>query len=384
MVWTNTRGDITVENDVKLLDFRDIQKYAGHQEGPKSRRFCRFHKTATSKVSQDISLASIYNFLEQILDGFDASIFWSSGFLWRNFQTCGVEEWDIEFEEQLPSFKDSRCSYRERKRSLPPLLPPSLPPRAELRRERRRNSPPAERDQKRPRLAPPRHMEEELPRMSPALPTSRVMYINPHHQPPSVETSWTSQVDEFLGKTAPKLAANNNTSKELANGPERHNGVGKRVIVNVAALVASTTSRQVDPGKLLARIHERQESVGERLRMEKERQEELEARGEEGKEKVKYDHEELRTENVELEKEDEPSPEVEEYEGTITEWRSKFGFISCPDFVGKIFLHSKDLLDGRGKMKEGVGVRFEVVHRESSTVGAKAVKVRVKDSPASL
>ena len=35
----------------------------------------------------------------QELDGFDSSIFWTAGFLWKFFSTCGVEAWDRDFGE---------------------------------------------------------------------------------------------------------------------------------------------------------------------------------------------------------------------------------------------------------------------------------------------
>ena len=35
----------------------------------------------------------------QELDGFDSSIFWTAGLLWKFFSTCGVETWDRDFGE---------------------------------------------------------------------------------------------------------------------------------------------------------------------------------------------------------------------------------------------------------------------------------------------
>ena len=56
-------GDLFLDQDIKLFEFTDIQKYSTYNDGPESREFCRFY---TSSSSRD-------------LDGFDSSIFWSTG-----------------------------------------------------------------------------------------------------------------------------------------------------------------------------------------------------------------------------------------------------------------------------------------------------------------
>ena len=52
-----------MDQDIKLFEFQDIQKYSTYNEGPKAKEFCQFHSSSTSTE----------------LDGFDASIFWSAG-----------------------------------------------------------------------------------------------------------------------------------------------------------------------------------------------------------------------------------------------------------------------------------------------------------------
>ena len=48
------------------------------------------------------------------------------------------------------------------------------------------------------------------------------------------------------------------------------------------------------------------------------------------------------------------------------------------DFSGKIFLHSKDITNGKSGVKIGLA-EFQVLHRDSSVVGAKAVNVELVD-----
>ena len=92
VVWSNPFGDITVEEDIKLFEFSDIQKYSTYNDGPESREFCRFY---TSSASRE-------------LDGFDSSIFWSAGLLWKHFKTCGVEKWDSELRNLVEHYRNWR------------------------------------------------------------------------------------------------------------------------------------------------------------------------------------------------------------------------------------------------------------------------------------
>jgi hypothetical protein len=50
VVWTNPFGEISVDQDIKLFEFCDIQKYSTYNDGPKSKEFCQFHTSSTSKV----------------------------------------------------------------------------------------------------------------------------------------------------------------------------------------------------------------------------------------------------------------------------------------------------------------------------------------------
>ena len=90
VVWSNPFGDIFVEGDIKLFEFKDIHKYSSYNDGPESREFCRFYKSSASKE----------------LDGFDSSIFWSTGLLWKHFKTCGVEAWDIQLKNLIEHYKN--------------------------------------------------------------------------------------------------------------------------------------------------------------------------------------------------------------------------------------------------------------------------------------
>jgi len=74
------------------------------------------------------------------------------------------------------------------------------------------------------------------------------------------------------------------------------------------------------------------------------------------------------------------SPENKVYKGEIMDWKGKFGFICCSEINGKIFVHSKDFLEGREFADVGVEASFQVLHQDSSVVGAKAVNVKISKS----
>ena len=90
VIWTNPFGDITIDQDIKLFEFEDIQKYSTYNDGPKDKEFCQFRSSSTSTE----------------VDGFDASIFWSVGLLWKHFKTCGVEKWDLELKDLIGHYKN--------------------------------------------------------------------------------------------------------------------------------------------------------------------------------------------------------------------------------------------------------------------------------------
>ena len=101
VVWSNPFGDIFLDADIKLFEFEDIQKYSGYNDPPKSKEFCRFYTSSSSKVQWEENIKSVFRtfLLFQDLDGFDSSIFWTAGLLWKFFSTCGVEAWDRDFGE---------------------------------------------------------------------------------------------------------------------------------------------------------------------------------------------------------------------------------------------------------------------------------------------
>ena len=90
-------GDLFIDQDIKLFEFVDIQKYSGYNDGPKSKEFCRFYTSSSSKD----------------LDGFDSSIFWSAGLLWKHFKTCGVEKWDLELRELVDHYRNWKAWTHE-------------------------------------------------------------------------------------------------------------------------------------------------------------------------------------------------------------------------------------------------------------------------------
>ena len=70
-------------------------------------------------------------------------------------------------------------------------------------------------------------------------------------------------------------------------------------------------------------------------------------------------------------------PDKRIYSGNVIDWKGKFGFLQCEDINGKIFLHSKDIVTGRRGVDVGSEASFQVLHRDSSLVGAKAVNVTI-------
>ena len=215
VVWSNPFGDISVEQDIKLFEFSDIQKYSTYNDGPESKDFCRFYTSSSSRE----------------LDGFDSSIFWSTGFLWKHFRTCGVEAWDLQLRELVDHYKNWRCwahevhnlpatsggnakrfsdnvysgpgkastSYRRTREqqnnntsssSKLTTLPPPPPP------------PPAGQTVVVPVPGPDGNiLHLQVSSLLPSQPQPRFKYINPTVPPPGYpDTSWSSQVDDFLSR----------------------------------------------------------------------------------------------------------------------------------------------------------------------------------------
>jgi len=509
-----------LDSDIKLFEFEDIQKYSGYNDPPKSKEFCRFYTSSSSKE----------------LDGFDSSIFWTAGLLWKFFSTCGVEAWDRDFGELVGHYKNwrewahtvhnldkgegprkreegRREDYARDQRStrrssgnnsntpMPPSTPPFPPPASPY------SVPPPQIVPAGPAIAAPVYMppqgqngnavQVQMVTISPTgasappTPGSRFKYINPHHVPPPLphvpvankSSVWTNQVDDFLSRPSKSPPSRSSTPRKRKGsikdeGPEQKK---TQVSVNIAALVAANTSptRSIDPAKikarspvlkirssilvnLQARILEKQEAVQERKAKKKARiseiqealqetkavqemkeQESLSMTQETVQEVKDKDMPQASTSDVqeavqeieepaslpdlqgvvqeieeqarlsesvgealqEMTEQEEtgskfrpkasvlpPSPSQEEaqainpldvkpgvqvIEGKVTDWRGKFGFMSSDQMEGKIFLHSKDFVEGRQLARVGANAFFQVLHQESSVVGAKAVNVRI-------
>eukprot|EP00092_Neocalanus_flemingeri_P055608 GFUD01065771.1.p1 GENE.GFUD01065771.1~~GFUD01065771.1.p1 ORF type:complete len:532 (-),score=157.37 GFUD01065771.1:404-1999(-) len=439
VVWSNPFGDLFVDQDIKLFEFVDIQKYSGYNDGPKSKEFCRFYSSSSSKE----------------LDGFDSSIFWSAGLLWKHFKTCGVEKWDKELRDLVDHYRNWKAwthevhnlpnnnkkfsdethsgpaststSYSRDRRSsgnnntscssfmptsvkkpLPPpasvhynhsVVPPAPPPVL--------TAPPVGQTVLVPVAAPDGSLVQVQLCTLPTPPTlssvsgvsslstpSRYKYINPHLVPslsnlntsqpppgytphttaPSDQTTnsstWTNQVDDFLSR--PKSHKNSGDSHKSpsrscspvnrlkalpsipkSGGPKKVKTGSKRKVTlvhtsNKACFkdASPIKIRKIDRAKILARMKARDEEV---------------------------DSPDGKAEVNELD----ISPEDKLYKGEIMDWRGKFGFIGCEEINGKIFVHSKDFVEGRELADLGVEAVFQVLHQDSSVVGAKAVNVKI-------
>ena len=231
-----------MEEDIKLFEFSDIQKYSTYNDGPESREFCRFYTSSSSRE----------------LDGFDSSIFWSTGFLWKHFRTCGVEAWDLQLKELIDHYKNwkawshevhnlpgpgtNKRKYSDNMYSGPARATTSYSRAGGRERERENNnssttarkmstssSPPAK-----AMVAPPAGQTVVVPvtgqdgnivhlQVSTLLPTQsqpqsqpRYKYINPSVPPPGYHDrdSWSSQVEDFL--TRPR--ANKRKAEEETSG----------------------------------------------------------------------------------------------------------------------------------------------------------------------
>ena len=64
VVWSNPFGDIFLDADIKLFEFEDIQKYSGYNDPPKSKEFCRFYTSSSSKVQWEFQMQVKYLFSE--------------------------------------------------------------------------------------------------------------------------------------------------------------------------------------------------------------------------------------------------------------------------------------------------------------------------------
>jgi len=458
VVWSNPFGDISVDQDIKLFEFEDIQKYSSYNDGPKSKEFCRFYTSSASKE----------------LDGFDSSIFWSAGLLHKHFKTCGVEKWDLEMRELVDHYKNwkawthevhnlpnnnnkqfsdnsysgpaststtycrtrqlsgeqknsSECTSTSKKRQPPHFNPATLSKNSVMKSHSQSpvpvlTAPPAGQTVLVPIPGPDGSLVQvqlsTLPVISSGSPvtvpdmssSSRFKYVNPNlvsnvrmlntSQPPpgyschqteinaTSSSSWTNQVDEFLHRPKcsgeSKLAAPNVVIKSL-NQPftsklkKDQTSVfeGKRKVKSVkrsksniqedAPDLESTPVkvRKIDKAKNYDRIEDRKASEESRAKICKAKFK--------PKASIMPPSPGNKTEVNELD----ISPEKKLYSGKIIDWKGKFGFISCPEISGKIFVHSKDIVEGRNKACLAAKAVFQVLHQDSSVVGAKAVNVKI-------
>jgi len=448
VVWSNPFGDLFIDQDIKLFEFEDIQKYSTYNDGPKAKEFCRFYTSSSSKE----------------LDGFDSSIFWSTGLLCKHFKTCGVEKWDLEMRDLVEHYKNWKAWTHEvhnlpnthtqaRRFSDNPYSGPASTSTTYSRDRRSsgnnnttpvhvKREPPPPYQPPTPTAAPPTHLTappvgqtvlvpipgpdgtlvqvqlstlptqlpQHPPTPSPATTPSRYKYINPHmvpailntsHPPPGytphTDSSWTHQVDDFLsrpksrnnsGDTSASRSCSPVTSRLIAppQSVPKSEGLNKvkAGVKRTVTVLRKTESKKmkvsseedtpakvtkIDRAKLLARLKEREKE-----------EEDCIIKTEKSKFKPRAsimppspgDKTEINELDI--------SPENKVYKGEIMDWKGKFGFICCSEINGKIFVHSKDFLEGREFADVGVEASFQVLHQDSSVVGAKAVNVKISKS----
>jgi len=383
VVWSNPFGDLFVEQDIKLFEFSDIQKYSSYNDGPESREFCRFYTSSSSRE----------------LDGFDSSIFWSTGLLWKHFKTCGVEKWDLQLQELVTHYKNWK-NWTHEVHNLPGSNnnsqnsgkkfsdnaysgPASTSKSYSRDRDKINHSVNSNNNYCKPKPAPPAPspsssamlsapapgqtvmvpipgpdgnvVHVQLSTVIPAIntaaappqPQSRFKYINPQILVPNVpppgysgksgrsgdDNSWKSQVDDFLYKPRTR-SCSPVTSRSLSSRE-------KRTISPISAKISSTPVKKKSKFTPKAQIVPPSPGCGSEVN-------ELDTR-----------------------------PDKRIYSGNVIDWKGKFGFLQCEDINGKIFLHSKDIVTGRRGVDVGSEASFQVLHRDSSLVGAKAVNVTI-------
>ena len=432
-------GDISVDQDIKLFEFEDIQKYSSYNDGPKSKEFCRFYTSSASKE----------------LDGFDSSIFWSAGLLHKHFKTCGVEKWDIEMKELVDHYKNwkawthevhnlpnnnnkqfsdnsytgpaststtysrtrqqsgeqknsSECTSTSKKRQPPHFNPATLSKNSVMKVHSQSpvpvlTAPPAGQTVLVPIPGPDGSLVQvqlsTLPAISSGSPvtvpdqstSSRFKYVNPNlvsnlrmlntSQPPpgyschqteinaTSSSSWTNQVDEFLHRPKSsdesKLAASNVVNKSLnqpctsiLNKDQTSVFEGKRKSVKRSKCNIQEDASNLESTPIKVRKIDKAKSYDRN----EDRKANEECRGKIRKAKFKPKASIMppspgkKTEVNELD----ISPEKKLYSGKIIDWKGKFGFISCPEISGKIFIHSKDIVEGRNKACLAAKAVFQV------------------------
>ena len=313
VVWSNPFGDIFVDSDIKLYEIEDVQKYSSYNDGPKSKDFCRFYTSSSSKE----------------LDGFDGSIFWSAGFLWKHFGTCGVEAWDLELAALVAHYRNwKEWSHTVHTREHTVHRRQGQVIRQSGTSLSSSSCPPIKYAAPLPPLQSPCqpwvHMPAPVhPLHTPPAPGSRFKYINPHHAPPPL-SSWITQVDTFLSEEQGKSSS---TLKHTRLEEK------KRVV---------SDNQEQEAKRFCPKASVLPPSPGSNERA--------------------------------FTKDSRPNGI---YVGEIVDWRGKFGFMVSSNLEGKVFVHSKDCVEGRELVKVGARTQFEVEHQESSKVGAKAVRVKI-------
>jgi len=231
---------------------------------------------------------------------------------------------------------------------------------------------------------------------------------------PLPQSSWTSAVDDFLSRPKPKHTSGDSSStaktKSPARSPEqsrlksppsstnkRINLVGKdldslrkelaaRLAAKPAGKELSSLRKVKVGGKRTVTVVKQDEENGDKESPAKKRR--IKVEDDNAGEKAKKEKQSKKfkprakilppspAEGNEVNELD-ISPEETIYKGEILEWKGSFGFITCDSIYGKIFVHRDDIAEGSETMEVGMAVTFQVLHQESSKVGAKAVNVKI-------
>ena len=319
------------------------------------------------------------------MDGFDSSIFWSAGFLWKHFRTCGVEKWDIELKNLIDHYKNWKNWTHEvhnlpnsnnNKQNVLKVMITRILTQLNLiylqKYSDNMYSGPASTSTSYSRDRDPRDYREERdktnvnnnsskvnqslasssssavlsapgpgqtvmvpipgpdgnivhvqlstvippapgPGPSHVQPQPRFKYINPQLLVPNVPppnhpdagSSWRSQVDDFL--SGPRTRSCSPVTSKQRSNEKRPFSPSKDTSTPVKKKSKFTPKAQILPPSPKGDV----DDVNE-----------LDIR-----------------------------PDKKSYSGEIIDWRGKFGFLNCEDISGKIFLHSKDIENGRNGVK---------------------------------
>jgi len=82
IVWVTSKGRVVVDQDVVLLSMDDVIGVKEDHQDMSGPRGARFGFTPSGSESDDGELI------------FDPDLFWSVGFLYKHFKTCGLMKWD--------------------------------------------------------------------------------------------------------------------------------------------------------------------------------------------------------------------------------------------------------------------------------------------------